>query len=120
MQTVLITLIGPTRRIDLKLPAEVPTQELLPKLLELCGPLQQSQVEPSQWSLVIPGKNMALPHTHSLLACGVVDGAILFLYSQTAFAVQQQQAQGPSFRPRALAPSADTGGIGVKWNMPNR
>lgn len=120
MQTVLVTLIGPTRHIDLKLPAEVPTKELLPKLLELCGPPQQSLVEPSQWSLVIPGKNVALPHTHSLQACGVVDGAILFLHNPASLAVQQQQAQGPLFRPRALAPSADTGGIGVKWNMPNR
>lgn len=115
MQTVLLTLIGPTRRIDLKLPAEVPIGELLPKILELCDlPL----AEQAQWRLVISGNHSVLPPTHSLLACGVVDGAILTLQNYAAFAATQRQAQASSFRPQGLQPSADTGGIGVKWNMP--
>lgn len=119
MQTVLLTLIGPTHRLDLKLPAEAPIAELLPKMLELCGPSHLSEAEPSQWNLVLFGQNMILPHASSLLACGVVDGAILLLQDQATFVAAQRQAQNSSFRPQALTPSADTGGIGVKWNMPS-
>jgi hypothetical protein len=118
MQTVLLTLVGPTRRIDLKLPAEVPVGELLPKILELCVPPHLPQAAPAQWCLVMPGRGMALPPTHSLLACGVVDGAILLLQNYTVFVAKQQQAQRSSFRPQVLQPDAATGGIGVKWNMP--
>lgn len=116
MQTVLLTLVGPTSRIDLKLPAEVPIAELLPKLLELCGLPPSPENAQSQWHLMISTKNVALPPTHSLLACGVVDGAILLLQNIASFAAQRQQAQ--PFRPQALPPGTDTGGIGVKWNLP--
>lgn len=119
MQTVLLTLIGPARRVDLKLPAEVPTRTLLAKLLEICGP-QQDQIDPAQWRLVIPGKRLVLPSDRSLLDCGVVDGASLLLQDYATFATEQQrQAQAGTFRPQALPPSASTGGIGVKWNIPN-
>lgn len=119
MQTVLLTLIGPTHRLDLKLPAEVPIAELLPKILELCGPPHLPEIEPAQWNLILFGQNTILSHTSSLLASGVVDGAILLLQDQAASVAVQQQTQGPSFRPQALAPSANTGGIGVKWHLPN-
>lgn len=125
MQTVLLTLIGPTRRVDLKLPAEVPIGAMLPKLLELCGPGDAGSPHASnnglsQWRLISPTKQAALPPTYSLLACGVVDGAVLLLQNAASFVVQQQQAQDPAFRPQALPPSANTGGIGVKWNLPGR
>ena len=124
MQTVLLTLVGPTSQIDLKLPAEVPIRELLPKLLELCGAPYALESAQLQWRLVIPTKNVALPPTHSLLACGVVDGAILLLQNNASFVAQpyqaQTRAQDLSFRPQALPPSADTGGIGVRWNLPDR
>jgi uncharacterized ubiquitin-like protein YukD len=118
MQTVLLTLVGPTRRIDLKLPAEVPVEELLPKILELCGLPHLPETEYAQWRLVIPGKSTVLPSTHSLQACGVVDGATLMLQNYTLYIAKQQQAQSTSFRPQGLQPSANTGGIGVKWHLP--
>ncbi|MEO7022234.1 MAG: EsaB/YukD family protein [Ktedonobacteraceae bacterium] len=119
MQTILLTLVGPTRRIDLKLPAEVPVGELLPKMVELCVSPRLPQFAQAQWCLVIPGKGMALPPTYSLLACGVVDGAILLLQDHAAFVAKQQQAERSSFRPQVLQPGASTGGIGVKWNIPH-
>lgn len=117
MQTVLLTLIGASRRIDLQLPAEVPINDLLLKLLEICEP-RQAHFDLSRWRLVIPGQGVALPPARSLSECGVVDGARLLLLEYTAFAAQQQ-AQAPVFRPRELAPGANTGGIGVRWNLPN-
>ena len=119
MQTVLLTLIGSTRRIDLKLPAEVPIGDLLLKMLELCEP-RQAHFELSRWRLVLSGQGVVLPPTRSLSECGVVDGTHLLLQEYASFMAQQpQQAQSPSFQPRALPPSAGTGGIGVKWNLPN-
>jgi hypothetical protein len=123
MQTVLLTLIGPTRQIDLRLPAEIPIGDLLPILLELCGPDDPEHAsvntQPS-WGLVFPANSAVLPPARSLRACGVVDGAILLLQDAAAFAAQQRQADDPSFRPQALLPSAETGGIGVRWNVPER
>ncbi len=120
MQTVLLTLVGPTRRIDLKLPAEVPIGDLLPKMLELCGPPRVPPEVHAQWRLVFAAKNVALPLTHSLLACGIVDGMTLLLQGYASFAEQQRQAQNSAFRPQAIPPGTNTGGIGVKWNMPER
>lgn len=117
MQTVFITIISPTQRLDLKLPSEVPSADLLPKLLELCGP-RQVRIDPTLWRLVIPNRNMALPPTRSLRECGIVDGAILYLQDSAAFLARQQEAAATSFRPRILKPDASTGGIGVKWNIP--
>jgi hypothetical protein len=117
MQTVLITIISPARRIDLKLPSEVPMGDLLPKILEMCG-LRQVRIDPTLWRLVIPKRNLALPPARSLRDCGVVDGAILYLQDSAAFLARQQEAMASTFQPRVLKPDASTGGIGVKWNIP--
>lgn len=120
METVFVTLVSPARRIDLKLPAEVPVGELLPKVLELCGPrLFSLQAMQTQWHLVLPDKGVALPPARSLQECGIVDGAVLFLHDNAALVQRQQQAASQSFRPQFIRPDASTGGIGVKWNIPN-
>ncbi len=118
MQTVLLTIIGSSRRIDLQLPAEVPVGELLLKLLELCEP-RQAHYDLSRWRLVIQDRALALPPVRSLRDCGVVDGARLVLQEYGSFVSQQQQARAAAFNPRALPPSENTGGIGVRWNLPN-
>lgn len=120
MQTVFITLVGPVRRVDLKLPAELPIVELLPKVMELFGPrLVHPQAMFSSWYLALPGNGGPLPSTRSLLDAGIVDGAVLFLQNGAVPAARQQQAAASAFRPQAIQPSANTGGIGVKWNLPN-
>src|SRR4051794_17422393 len=83
MQTVLLTIVSPARRIDLRLPSEVPLADLFPKIFALCGP-RQARVDLAQWRLVVPNKNIALPPARSLRDCGVVDGAILFLQDSAA------------------------------------
>jgi len=117
MQTVLLTIVSPARRIDLRLPSEVPLADLFPKIFALCGP-RQARVDLAQWRLVVPNKNIALPPARSLRDCGVVDGAILFLQDSAAFLAKQQASMDSTFLPRVLSPDASTGGIGVKWNIP--
>ena len=121
MQTVLITLIGPVRRIDLKLPAEVPVGDLFPKLLDLCVPRQaQQRAAISQWRLVLQPRGLAIPPNRSLNDCGVVDGAVLALQDGASFLAQQQEQEAARpFRPQGVQPGVNTGGIGVKWNIPN-
>ena len=119
MQTVIITLISSERQIDLKLPAEVAVGDLLPKLLELCSSrLAQTQDALSQWRLILPSKGLTLPLNRSLRDCGVVDGAVLWLQDSASAVVRQQPIAPPTFRPQIIQPSANTGGIGVKWNIP--
>ena len=119
MQTVVITLVGPQRRFDLKLPAEIAVGDLLPKLLELCGPpLAEPQTDLSQWRLVLPSRGLTLPHNRSLHDCVVVDGTILYLLDSTSSVAQQQQTTTQTFRPQTIQPGTRTGGIGVKWNIP--
>lgn len=119
MQTVLITLVGPERRIDLKLPAEVAVGDLFPKLLELCGPrFAYPQEALSRCCLVLPTRGLALPPDRSLHDCGVVDGTILWLQDSTSIVARPQPTVTPTFRPHIIQPNASTGGIGVKWNIP--
>jgi WXG100 protein secretion system (Wss), protein YukD len=119
METVLITLVGPARRVDLKLPAEVPIGDIFPKLLELSGAQGvQPQATFARWGLILPVKGQVLPPNRSLRECGVVDGNVLALQDGVSFMAQQQAAAQP-FQPKIIQPSAHTGGIGVKWNIPN-
>jgi uncharacterized ubiquitin-like protein YukD len=117
MQTVFITLVSPVRRVDLKLPAEVPVGELLPRLLDL-GEIRQPL--PQQWRLVILASRLAVPPNRTLHDFGVVDGQILSLLDNASFQLFQQHAPVQPFRPQVISPDASTGGIGVKWNLPGR
>lgn len=111
MQTVLITLVGPTRRVDLKLPAEVAIGDLLPKLLEICGtPSALSQEVHPQWCLVRPISRLVLPFNRSLYDSGVVDGTVLWLQDSASF-IAQQQAATQNFRSQS---GISTGGIGYE------
>lgn len=121
MQTVFITLAGPTRQIDLKVPAEVPIGDLLPRVLELCGShLIPPHMLSAQWHLVLPDRGVTLSPARSLQDNGIVDGSVLLLQdSATVAAARQQQAMSQPFRPQFIQPGANTGGIGVKWNIPD-
>ena len=115
MQTVLLTIRGPDRSIDLKLPAEVPVSELMPKILELCGPgLDKDR----RWRLFLASTGVSLNAGKSLNEAGVVDGSLLLLgESETAMRSQQQRSR--PFNPRAIQPGEHSGGIGVRWHVPN-
>src|SRR5262249_38496232 len=119
MQTVLLTIRGPDRSIDLKLPAEVPVSELMPKILELCGPdLDKDQLRQARWRLFLASTGMSLSAGKSLNEAGVIDGSLLLLgESETAMRSQQQRSR--PFKPRAIQPGEHSGGIGVRWRVPN-
>lgn len=119
MQTILLTIKGPERSIDLKLPAEVPVSELMPKILELCGPGQDNDPHSqARWRLFLASTGMSLDAAKSLNEAGVIDGSLLLL-SRRETAMRSHQQSARPFNPRVIQPGEDSGGIGVKWHIPN-
>ena len=116
METVLVTVSGPLRRVDLEMPGDVPISELIPTLLQVCGPhgmLAAPLNDASAWGL---GSQTGgpFPQTRSLIECGVVDGALLVF--QDALSWQEQQAR-PAGRAVVVPPAVQTpGGMGIRWN----
>ncbi len=118
MQTVLLTIVSAHRTIDLKLPAEVPIGDLMPRIRELCG-ISLPDTEPAKrlsWHLLLPSSGKMLDAGRSLSEAGIIDGAILLLQNNSS--VEQQRA-APVFRPKTIIPSEESGGIGVRWYIPH-
>ena len=116
MQTLLITLIGPQKRVDLQVPGEVPLGDLLPALLAMCVP-SSAQTHTPNWQLVYGQRLLATER--SLVEAGVVDGAVLVLQdvsTQMTRPMQPVAAKPQGFVPRTVTPSRSTGGIGVTWS----
>lgn len=81
MADVLVTVIGPRRGEDLRLPAEVPVVQLLPALVSHCiGPEGANGTE---WVMGPLGQPPFKPED-SLADQGVLDGAVLYLRDRDA------------------------------------
>jgi hypothetical protein len=108
-----VTVRGPLKTLDLELPGDVPVGELIPLLLEMCG----SQRNVSQKGFGVPmklqvvGARMPLSADITLSGADVCDGAVLVL--ETSMRVESPAPQ--HFAPKAVRPTAETGGIGITW-----
>ena len=120
MQTLLITLVGPQKRLDLQVPGDMILSDLLPALLELCIPSTTDTAKETQrttWQLLYQQKPLSLEC--SLLDVEVVDGALLMLQNQEE---QMTQPLAPiestpqHFTPKTVTPGYTTGGIGIAWS----
>jgi len=115
MNTMLVTVIGPGRAVDLEVPGETPISELLPTLLEICGP-QPFRASLSDaflwnvWGLRPWGSQQILQPNLSLAQVGILDGALLELQDLEALRSAKPR---PAFTPRTI--QAQPGGIGVTW-----
>lgn len=115
MQTVLVTITGPAKSRDLDVPGEIAVRDLLPELVKLCGTSSAAEItgESSAWVLRFPEGNL-LDTSRSLIELGVMDGAVLVL--QNRYLLERERARAPQFQPQPVAPSRETGGIGIFWN----
>ena len=77
MKTLVVTIAGPERKLDLTVPAETPIEQLMPTFVSL-GVLDERAVNGDPVALAPPG-SPPLPPTSTLAECGVVDGALLEL-----------------------------------------
>ncbi len=115
MQTILVTITGPGKSIDLEVPGELPLRELFPELLRLCGPqtpVGLAETTPS-WLLRF-AEGRPLDPNRSLIESEVMDGAMLVLQDSQSLA--REQTPPMQFHPPLVLPSRDTGGIAVHWN----
>jgi MinD-like ATPase involved in chromosome partitioning or flagellar assembly len=79
MSSLLVTVVGPTHRRDLSLPADAPVQELIPTLVQLVGDLEDDGSEqPEGWRLS-RGTGQSISYDSSLGGSGVLDGSVLYL-----------------------------------------
>ncbi|HEY1277646.1 MAG TPA: EsaB/YukD family protein [Thermoleophilaceae bacterium] len=77
MNTLVVTISGPERRVDLAVPAETPIEQLLPTFMSL-GVIDEKAVNGHPLSLSRAGEP-PLPPASTLAECGVVDGTLLQL-----------------------------------------
>lgn len=116
MQTLLITIIGPQKQVDLQVPGEVPVGDLLPALVAMCVP-SSAQTHGANWQLAYGQRSLSTER--SLIEAGVVDGTLLILQdvsTQMTRPMQPTAAKPQHFVPRTVTPSRSTGGIGVTWS----
>jgi MinD-like ATPase involved in chromosome partitioning or flagellar assembly len=75
MKTLVVTISGPERTVDLTVPAETPIEQLLPTFLSL-GVIDERHENGHPVGLARAGEP-PLPPTSTLAECGVVDGTLL-------------------------------------------
>ena len=77
MKTVVVTIAGPERKLDLTVPAETPIEQLMPTFMSL-GVIDETAVNGDRVGLA-PSGHPPLPPSSTLAECGVMDGALLEL-----------------------------------------
>jgi MinD-like ATPase involved in chromosome partitioning or flagellar assembly len=89
-----VRVVGPSGGRDLKLPAELPIDSLLPAMLEAVGGNgSAAPLDPSRWRLVRSENGEgALARTSSLAESGILDGTTLYLASDAA---PEEERRGP-------------------------
>jgi type VII secretion system (Wss) protein YukD len=115
--TILVTIRGPLKTIDLELPGDVSVGELIPLLLEMCGSQENDSQELLQApiSLQAVGTRAPLSSDRTLIDAGVYDGAVLMLQAKHSPSPQAKRLVPPQFVPKSVQPGTKTGGIGVTW-----
>jgi hypothetical protein len=110
--TLLVTIHGPLKTLDLELPGDVPVGELIPLFLDICGPGKTDPQETLQApaSLQVAGSSTPLPLDKSLIDADVSDGTVLMLQANHLPPIGSQQ-----FVPKTVRPNTKTRGIGVTW-----
>jgi MinD-like ATPase involved in chromosome partitioning or flagellar assembly len=92
VSTLLVTVVGPSKRRDLSLPADAPVAELIPTLIGLVAD-SGAPPEPGDWVLFRSEEpDEPLAPGSSLTSGGVLDGAVLYL-ARTA--VTEEETPSP-------------------------
>lgn len=118
-QTVLITVQGTRRRLDIELPGDIPINDLIPLLQEMCNTparlaANAARPEKTFWTLYLSSLAQPLKGTQTLLEAGVLDGDVLLLQASDASPKKPVQTGKRDFA-RTIQASEQTGMIGVEW-----
>jgi MinD-like ATPase involved in chromosome partitioning or flagellar assembly len=121
VDTVLVAVQGPDRRLNVEVPTESPVGDLLPELVRVMGGQDLGDdLDRPTWGLGYAG-NAPFPTETTLAEQGVIDGALLTLQPLTVWRQQLESALlesapgttpaafvGPRARTRALLPAEVT------------
>ena len=101
--------------MDLQVPGEIPVGDLIPALLEICGPLALPTVaaDLSLWRLRPVNASAFLPTNNSLCDARMSDGAVLVLQNTMLGASQPVHRQAFRQHPGAAIPSYYKVGAGL-------
>jgi hypothetical protein len=116
-RTLLITVQGRWRAVDVELPGDVLTGELLPLLLEMCSDPavspEHGKRAAASWSLSVAGTGKLLATAFTLFDNNILDGDILLLQERGLLPAPDTWVKRGI--PESIPPSERTGGIGVTW-----
>lgn len=112
-QTLLVTVQGTQRRLDVELPADVPAGELIFLLREMCNQPVELGANQSRipWMLYVASLNQPLKSEQTLAEGGVLDGDVLLLQAPGAMVGNNTERGAP----QSIAASPQSGMIGVSW-----
>lgn len=117
-QTVLVTVQGTRRRLDVELPGDVPLNDLIPLLQEMCNHSTRfaanNGLARTPWALYVAHLDQPLKTTQTLLEAGVFDGDVLLLQPRNA-APNRKATSGKKGVAQTIEASEQTGMIGVEW-----
>jgi hypothetical protein len=113
--TLLVTIRGPHKTMDLELPGNVPVDELIPLLLEICDPQTNDPQTLRQVSLSLAGTSVPLSSRTTLIEANIYDGAVLVLQTKHTPPPVAERPMPQNFVPKSVQPATNTGGIGVTW-----
>lgn len=115
--TLLVTLRGPCKTLDVELPGDIALGELLPLLLEICGGQKNGPRALSQAPahLYVAGGYTPLPLERTLIESGISSGTELVLQTSGSSPVQAGSHTPQGSARRFVQPGGATGGIGVTW-----
>ncbi|HEX4714772.1 MAG TPA: EsaB/YukD family protein [Ktedonobacteraceae bacterium] len=114
-KTLLVTVQGTQRELDIELPGDVLVSELLPLLLQMCGaPTSTRERSTIRWNISISDTGKTLQARRTLLENNVLNGDLLLLQKAQSAAIGSQRPEQEK-RQDANAPRRQSASIGVSW-----
>lgn len=118
-EKLLVTIKSPQRTVDVQVPDDACIGDLLPFLVEVCGLSGQfhhlAGAETAAWSLRASSAPVPFVATRTLSDYGVLDGDVLHLRESHLQPALTSVVEVPASRFEDIAPSEQTGWIGVTW-----
>lgn len=118
-QTILVTVQGTHRKLDLELPGDVPISELLPLLREMCNDSAEFAAEAEQasvsWMVQVATSSKPLQATLTLLENSVLDGDVLLLLAERPLLAGQASLKSEESADSSVSVDLSKRMIGVTW-----
>jgi hypothetical protein len=114
-KTLLVTVQGTQRELDIELPGDVLVSELLPLLLQMCGaPTSTRERSTIRWNISVSDTGKTLQARRTLLENNVLNGDLLLLQKAQPAAIASQPPEQEK-RQDASASKRQSASIGVSW-----